>query len=293
MTTTTTQAVEKAKTGGEAMIEQYQGSFAQVLPSHVKPEMFIRVAQGLLRRTPALKLAAEKNPGSFLSALLDCARLGLEPGDTYHLVPFGNEVTGITDYTGEIELIYRAGTVSSIKAEIVYELDKFTWRPGEMERPDHRPPPGADGEPDWFSDRGKMRGVYAYGVMKDGGTSRVIVMSEADVNRHKAIAKGTSRSDSPWKLWPESMWLKTAVKQLKKWVPSSAEYREQALRAEAAAQQEAGVLGVSLPSYDAPDIPAPNDGDEDIVDAEVVEDHQADANGVAVNQQTLTEEKSA
>jgi recombination protein RecT len=269
----TSQALAKVKSGGEQMIEQYQGSFAMVLPSHFKPDMFVRLSQGLLRRDKDLARAANNNPGSFLSALLDCARLGLEPGDTYHLAVFGGEVTGIVDYRGEIELMHRAGVVASIKAEVVYSDDVFEWEPGTMDRPLHKP--------DWFGERGEMIGVYAYGVLKDGTTSRVVVMSKPEVHKVRALAKNWNRQSSPWSKWPDRMWLKTAIHQLAKFVPSSAEYREAAIRAEAQAQTAAGQIGVSLPAPDftAPEIPEANpttDTDDDVIDAEIVDDYADD-----------------
>jgi recombination protein RecT len=105
-----------------------------------------------------------------MGALMDAARLGLEPGtEQYYLTPRkvkGRlEIQGIRGYQGEIELIYRAGAVSSVIVEVVYSNDKFRVRPGRDERPIH--------EIDWDADdRGELRLVYAYAVMKDGATSR-------------------------------------------------------------------------------------------------------------------------
>ena len=75
---TVNNALAERDTGPQALIQRYQSDFAAVLPSHVKPETFVRLAQGALRRDANLKKAAEKNSGSFLQALLDAARLGLE-----------------------------------------------------------------------------------------------------------------------------------------------------------------------------------------------------------------------
>src|SRR5262245_27855222 len=177
--------------GVGALVEQYRGDFSLVLPSHLKPEQWIRVAQGVLRRDAKLAKVAKANPGSLLSALLRCAHLGLEPGDTYHLVPFGNEVVGITDYTGEIELIYRAGAVIKVEAQVVHERDTFDYRPCEMDRPLH--------EVDWFGDRGEMIGVYAYGVFDSGAASRVVVMGVAEIEKVKAESRTANQKDSPWK----------------------------------------------------------------------------------------------
>lgn len=259
MTETVGTAVARQDNGPGALITRYSNDFATVLPSHVKPETWVRIAQGVLRRDPKLANVATRNPGSFMAALLDCARLGLEPGtEQYYLVPYGNEVQGIVGYQGEIELIYRAGAVSSIKAEIVYSADRFTYRP-DMERPDH--------QPDWFGDRGEMVGVYAYAVMRDGATSRVVLMGKSEIEKHRAMAKGWENAGSPWQKWTGSMWLKTAVHELAKWVPTSAEYRREQLRAAV----EAGNLR-TVPS------PRPTSEESEPVDAEVID---ADAEAMA------------
>lgn len=261
---TVTAAVAKRDNTPQAMLGQYKQDFATVLPSHLPVDKWVRVAQGLLRRDEKLAKAATRNPGSFMSAMLECARLGLEPGDTFHLVPFGGEIQGIPDYTGEIELIYRAGAVSSVKAEIVYSGDSFRYSP-DMERPQH--------EVDWFGERGDMIGAYAYAVMKDGSTSRVVVMSRKQIEQVKAVSKTANHSDSPWKRWEDRMWLKTVVKQLAKWVPSSPEYLQHALRATAMAEQiQTKTLPAPArrPAREPVNVTHLGDG-QHVVDAEVVD----------------------
>src|SRR6266704_488369 len=261
MTQTVSNAVAKRDDGPGALIAQYKADFATVLPSHIKPDTWVRVAQGLLRRDAKLATAAGNNPGSFLSALLECARLGLEPGDTFHLAPIGGEIVGITDYTGEIELIYRAQAVSSVKAEIVYSRDTFVYRP-DMERPHH--------DVDWFGDRGDMIGAYAYGIFKDGATSRVVVMSKKEIEKVKAVNKlnASNRADNPWVKWTDRMWLKTVVKQLSKWVPSSPEYLEHALRAQVAVEQARPAPPAAVPVVDVSHLREANGS---VVEAEIVD----------------------
>lgn len=270
MTTQTSAAIERKEQGPGALVKQYQNDIAMVLPSHVKPDQFVRIAQGVLRRDPKLAQVAQRNVGSFMRAVLDCATLGLEPGKTYHFVAYGSDVVGITDYKGEIELIYRAGAVASVKAEVVHAGDAFRYVPGVMEIPEHAP--------DWFGDRGEMIGVYAYAVMKDGSTSRVVMMSKADIEKVRAMSKTAKASSSPWTQWPDRMWLKTAIHQLAKWVPTSAEYRETLMRSKAALADVAPeIAGPATIDYvdpdDGPEIPAPND--EEIVDAELVPEDAA------------------
>lgn len=265
MTETVSNAVAKQQTGPMAVIDQSAGWLASILPSHVDAKAFTGLAKAALKKNVKLAQAATRNPSGFMMSLSECARLGLVPGDTFHIVPFENkrqgtvEFTGIVDYTGEIELIYRAGAVSSIKAEIVYANDKFYFSP-DMDRPDHAP--------DWFGDRGEMIGVYAYAVMKDGATSRVVMMSAAEVLRVKAVSKTAAFGDSPWKLWEDRMWLKTAIHQLEKWVPTSAEYRRDQLRAVA----EADILRQGAPAGRPVTPSQPEPEPLDVTDAEVIED---------------------
>jgi recombination protein RecT len=210
----------------DTMIEHYVGEFAQVLPSHVKPEQFARLAVGALRRDPKLMQAATANLPSLMHALMEAARLGLEPGTKeFYLTPrFGKDpgVLGIVGYQGEVELIYRAGAVTSVKAEVVCERDTFDYRP-DMERPIHAV--------DWFTDRGPVRGAYAYAEMVGGGVSKVVVIGPADIERAKQASATADKAYSPWRTDYAAMVLKTAVHRLAKWVPTSAEYRREQLRA--------------------------------------------------------------
>ena len=212
------------------LVQQYQQDFAVVLPSHINAPTWCRVAVGALRRDPNVEKAARNNPAAFLGALLDAARRGLEPGtEQYYLVPQKNkgrlEIRGNVGYQGVIELIYRAGAVSSVIVEVVRKNDKFRYVPGRDNRPVH--------EIDWFGgDRGELVGVYAYAVMKDGATSKVVILSRADVMRAKASSQGSESAYSPWKNHEEAMWLKTAAHRLAKWVPTSAEYLREQLRAQ-------------------------------------------------------------
>lgn len=189
-------------------------TFAQVLPQHIGPEKFTRWALTLLRK-PELAKVSQTDEGrlSIMSALMDCASLGLEPGRTYHLVPFGGTVTGITDYQGEIELINRAQRCAVV-AQLVRSKDDFAMIAANM-------PPRHD-TPDWFGDRGDVIGGYAYVDFGDGLYSQVIHMSEADFLKHRAKAK----TKNVWDEWPEAMRLKTLVHALQKWVPWSAEVRQ-------------------------------------------------------------------
>ena len=253
---TVSNAVEKRDAGPAELVRQSRDWFNTILPSHVDASAFVALTLACLRKNPSLATAAQRNPASFMSALSECARLGLVPGDTYHLVPFGSEITGIVDYKGEIELIYRAGAVSSVKAEIVYSKDHFRYTT-DMERPEHAP--------DWFGDRGELVGAYAYAVMTNGSTSKVVIYSKAEIDKVKAVSKTSNRSDSPWNQWYDRMALKTVIHRLESFVPTSAEYRREQLRAAAeVSQQVNGGSRVTARTVDA--------ATGEVVDAEIVDE---------------------
>jgi hypothetical protein len=123
--------------------------------------------------------------------------------------------------------MYRAGAVTSVKAEIVYANDTYDFDEETMDRPRHTRERFAS-----KAVRGRMVGVYAYAVMRNGALSRVIEMGEEEVMEHKAASKTGNGADSPWVKWPRSMWLKTAVHELAKWVPTSNEYLTDQARAQ-------------------------------------------------------------
>lgn len=279
-TETVTTAVARVEPPGPgALVKQHSDSFALVLPSHVKPDQWVRLAQGALKRGKRvterqsphygkyeLEAAALNNPGVFLASLLDAARLGLEPGtEQYYLTPRkvkGQlEILGIVGYQGHIELMYRAGAISSVVAECVYTGDTFQFRPGQDERPVH--------DIDWDSeDRGALRLVYAYAVMKDGATSKVVVLNKAAIAKIKASSQGGDTEYSPWRKHESAMWLKSAVRQLAKWVPTSAEYMREQLRAvrDVAAEQPLP------PVPPAATLPVDDVAADVVYDGEIVED---------------------
>lgn len=260
------------------LIKTYSEDFKTVLPSHVKPDTWVRLAQGALKKgkkeqdgRTQLEVAAANNPAVFLAAVLDAARLGLEPGtEQFYLTPRkvkGKlEILGIVGYQGHIELMYRAGAVSSVVAECVYERDEFDYQPGRDKVPHHRI--------DWDAeDRGKLRLVYAYAYMRDGSVSKVIVLNRAAINKIKSSSQGSDSDYSPWRQWEESMWLKSAVRQLQKWVPTSAEYRDQ-LRADAVEVQRARAEA-ERPQYGGQPLPHVDTDTGEIYEGEIVDPEPA------------------
>ncbi|ASX99055.1 RecT-like ssDNA binding protein [Arthrobacter phage Scavito] len=210
----------------------YRRQLTSTLPSHLKDkgDAWLSSAMAAIQRDPKLIAATIAAPETLISALSESAQKGLAPGTPeYYLTPRRNkgrdEILGITGYQGEIELIYRAGAVATVVAEVVHANDEYQYERGVDPRPVHRIPGGNFGS---RKDRGEMIGVYAYCIMKDGSYSRVIEHGKDHIQDVMATAQGAHSDYSPWKKWPDQMWLKTAVHSLSKWVPTSAEYiREQ------------------------------------------------------------------
>lgn len=274
MTDTTSSEVEKAKPAD--LVTRYKASFGNLLPSHMREDggdQWVATVRSLLLTRPEIAEAASNGPGEFMAALVQAAQKGLVPGtNEFHLVPFAarkgqpRKIQGIEGYQGIIERIYRAGAVSSVIVEVVRANDTFTYQPGDG-RPEH--------VVDWFGDRGALIGAYAYAVMRDGATSKVVIIgkAEAELARSKSAS---ARSDySPWNTNEAAMWAKTAARRLENWVPTSAEYRRQQLRDAQAVQAERDAAN-SAQQLDGPPIPASvlkaaHDEDEELIDPETGE----------------------
>lgn len=206
-----------------AVITAYLEDFARALPATVPAERFEAWALNMIQRALSdpkqheawTRVLDPGNPAglaSVVSALKDCASLGLQPGREYHLVPFGAVVTGITDYKGEIKLITNARRCSVV-AQLVHKADDF-YMTGANIPPKH--------DADWFAPdevRGPVIGGYAFCAYPDGESSLVTRMSELGFAKHRSVAK----TKAVWDEWPDEMRLKTLIHGQRKFVPWSAE----------------------------------------------------------------------
>jgi recombination protein RecT len=287
-TQTVSQAVEKRDNGIVKIMWGYKAHIEAVLPDHIDVKSFLGTAAAALYGNPKLMEHAQANPDSLIAAVMECASLGHRPGtEEYYLTPRQDhgrpKVLGIEGYRGVVERMYRSGGVATVIVREVCSGDPFRYVEGDDEKPIHLF--GGQGRTggDFFGvtgsrDRGPMVGVYAVAKLTTGAWSRPAILTRDDVEAARA-AGGWKPGDqySPWnrldagKDHPEftgrSMWWKTAAKRLEPWVPTSAEYRREQLRAAAQA--------APLPPAPAPPVPAPGNGHaaaEEPVDAEIVED---------------------
>ncbi len=204
--------------------DEFRKAVAHVLPKHLTPDRFVRIAIMAITRTPKL---TECDQASFFGALMTLSQLGLEPdGRRAHLIPFRNtkrncmECQLIVDWKGLAELAMRSGMVSYLHADIVSEGDLFEYDMGRVVK--HVP---------WFlrrdnakpEDPGEVVAAYAFAEFKDQ-TRKAEVMSIREVEGIRARSKA---SDSgPWVTDWSEMAKKTAFRRLSKWLPLSPEFRD-------------------------------------------------------------------
>ncbi len=193
-----------------------QAQIKAALPRHMTPERLARIVTTEIRKVPKL---AECTPMSFFGAVIQCAQLGLEPGNALghaYLLPYGKDVQLIIGYRGMIDLARRSGQIVSIDARAVYEGDKFDCQLGLDPHIDH--------VPDWNNPNrtkaDKLQFVYAVAKLKDGGI-QFDVMSRAEVEAIRARSK--AGNGGPWKTDYTAMALKSVVRRLFKFLPVSIE----------------------------------------------------------------------
>ncbi|MFD5571961.1 recombinase RecT [Streptomyces cadmiisoli] len=206
----------------QAYLDKHGDKFQASLPKHVPYEAFQAAVAALLPKV------AGCTPASLRMALLTCARFGLVP-DGYEaaIQVQGSKAVFIPTYKGYVRLMYRSGLVASVHCGLVHENDEWEVRPSAPAPDDFtlKIRPDLSDE-----DRGKALFAYAFVRMTDGSRSQVVF-----VNRTKAaelrdewsygykLAEQNGRRDSFWHRDFDHMMLKSALKALFPWVPTSAE----------------------------------------------------------------------
>lgn len=183
-----------------------------------------------------------------------CSVLGIEPntpmGHAY-LVPFKNSKRGgqydcqlIIGYRGLAELMYRSGIVSSVRSIPVFEGDEFDYELGLHPDIKHRPGKDADrgANPD------KLTHVYPLIHLREPGMQPIWdVLNRAQVEQRRR--RSAASSSGPWVSDYVRMAMKTGIRSIATWVPSSAE-KTQALSA-AVAYEEASERGRNIQAVTA------------------------------------------
>lgn len=232
------------------LFQQMKPQFEMALPRHVGVDRFMRMALTAVQKTPKLLDCTQE---SLLAALLESARLGLEPGTKQAaIVPYSKTATFIAQWQGLVELMYRSGQVASVTAEFIHEADEWDYKIGDGGTFWHRPDLLA-------ADRGPIVLVYAFAEIKGGGRSKIVTLNRRQAEEIRdqyskayALAERHRREEpeefaanpdkgwfnSTWHTEPDAMWRKSAVRRLADWVPQSPELVELLQRENEAGESE-------------------------------------------------------
>lgn len=187
-------------------------SLKSALPPHIKPERFIAAVMTAVQINPDL-MACDRR--SLFIACMRCAQDGLLPdGTDAAIVPYKDKAQYMPMYQGLLRKFRNSGQFKWITAGIAYEGEQYEhWIDESGEHFKHVPSNDS-------ADR-KVRRVYAVATTKEGGFF-ITDLSIADVNKRRAMSRAT-RDDAPWKVWPDEMMKKTALRVLSKLLPKSSD----------------------------------------------------------------------
>ena len=227
------------------VLQSRKDQFKDLLPKYLTPERLFRVAQLAISKQPLL---LNCTPASFLIAMMDCARTGLEPnGKDAALIPYGTECQFQPMYQGMIKQAVQGGAAKKINARLVHEFDTFRlW---------YDPEPHIEHEPA-TEDEGEIVGGYAYAVLPDG-SMHIEYMNKRQLEHIRAKSKARS---GPWQTDPEEMYRKSPVKRLFKYLPVPDEV-EYAVAVDN--QQETGKSRQDIPLLEVVPDPEPPKSQED------------------------------
>jgi recombination protein RecT len=195
-------------------LESKRASFEELLPTKKQADRFMRILIALPIMNPQIAGCTFE---SILKSAILCARDGLEPdGRHAALVPFtvGGALTAtyMPMVHGIIRKAFETGEFKTVAARAVFENDDFTYQYDFDTSFRHVPSEG---------ERGKLKGVYAYYVLLKGGRD-FIYMSAKDCEEHgKRFSKSYQKDDSPWKKFAEEMYLKTVIKKVLHFSPTT------------------------------------------------------------------------
>lgn len=181
----------------------------EALPSDFNMTRFVANSVALLNGNDTLRNFYKKNGGAQIKAgLIRGAFLGLDAlnGEMY-LVPYGDTLNFMPSYKGMVKLCMKYATrpINTIYAKVVREGDEFEEKIVNGQ-------PSIDFKPKPFS-KGKMLGVFAVCLYKDGGMVYE-VMSTEDVEQCRKASK--SKNGPAWNAWFEEMAKKSVLRRLAK-----------------------------------------------------------------------------
>ena len=136
-----------------------------------------------------------------------------------YLVPFSGQCKVMPSYKGLAHLVYKAGKVKAINAQIVYKNDTFRVDLADTIKPiTHEV---------GFGNRGEAIGVYAVATLSNG-LKQVEMMEKSELEAIRDMSEDYKRrkakdttKDAIWVKHEPEMWRKTVVKRLIKYLPKN------------------------------------------------------------------------
>lgn len=182
----------------------------------ISTERFIRTVIHTVANSPSI---LQLNGGSIVMAVLEAARMGLEPVGKYggaYIVPRKGRAVLEVAYNGFIRMAMREGAIARAHAANVYEGDDFHWQEGTDPKIHHVPTRGAE-----FGDeaRGNITHTYAALWYPDANYD-FVVMDTAEVDAVRARSDAYRKNSGPWITDDPEMRRKTAVRRLFKYTPA-------------------------------------------------------------------------
>ncbi|MFC9341409.1 recombinase RecT [Streptomyces sp. NPDC057020] len=210
--------------GEIAWLRRYEEHVTEALPERVEPTAFFAAVRAAL---PTLKRCS---PASKLQAVLTAARFGLAPDGKLAVIRAdGAQATFIPTYRGYIDLMHRSGRVESVHVEMIYAGEEWSYEPSAPYPLDftHKARPDLP-----KAQRGEAILAYAFARMRGGGRSQVILLNRETAEEIRdEYSEGYRRAEesgarnSFWHTHFNDMWLKSAIRRLEKYVPTSAALR--------------------------------------------------------------------
>ena len=190
-------------------IDQMADRFNKVLPKEMQGK-FSSVLKLTVSKNSKL-LQADRN--SLLQTFMDSAKDGLYlDGKEASAVLYGNQIKYIPMVEGVIKVLHNSGLIKSICAEVVYENDLFDYELGTKPQLTHKPL--------IVGDRGKPICVYAIAITTIGG-EYMELMNMGEIEKCRAVSKGSSSPHSPWVKWFDQMAKKTVIHRIAKRLPKN------------------------------------------------------------------------
>ena len=194
----------------QGTLEKMADKFKEALPSTMDEWKFISVAKLTLNQNPKL-VQADKN--SLMQTFMRAAQDGLYlDGKEAAAVQYGNSVQYIPMVEGIIKVLHNSGLIKTISAEVVYENDCFEYELGSNPHVKHIPLISGD--------RGKPTCVYAIAVTSNDG-QYIEIMNMDEIEKCRAVARGSTSPHSPWVQWPAKMRKKTVIHRIAKRLPKN------------------------------------------------------------------------